>query len=194
MDTEHVETVIVGGGQAGLATAYYLRRRGVPFAILDAEERVGDVWRHRWDSLRLFTYARYAGLPGLRFPAPAWSFPSKDDMADYLETYARTFEFDVRSGVRVESLSREGRSIRADDARPPVRGGQRRRRDRVAPGPEGSAVRRRPRSLDRAAPLQRVPATLAIARRRRPARRRGQLRRRHRDGRRARPPDVVVGP
>ena len=108
MDTEHVETVIVGGGQAGLATAYYLRRQGVPFVILDAEERVGDVWRHRWDSLRLFTYARYAGLPGLRFPAPAWSFPSKDDMADYLETYARMFEFDVRSGVRVESLSRDG--------------------------------------------------------------------------------------
>ena len=107
MDTEHVETVIVGGGQAGLATAYYLRRRGVPFVILDAEERVGDVWRHRWDSLRLFTYGRYAGLPGLRFPAPAWSFPSKDDMADYLETYARTFEFDLRSGVRVESLSHD---------------------------------------------------------------------------------------
>ena len=108
MDTEHVETVIVGGGQAGLATAFYLRRRGVPFVILDAEERVGDVWRHRWDSLRLFTYGRYAGLPGLRFPAPAWSFPSKDDMADYLETYARTFEFDVRSDVRVESLARDG--------------------------------------------------------------------------------------
>jgi putative flavoprotein involved in K+ transport len=108
MDTEHVETVIVGGGQAGLATAYFLRRRGVPFVILDAEERVGDAWRHRWDSLRLFTYARYAGLPGLRFPAPSWSFPSKDDMADYLETYARTFELGVRSGVRVDSLSRDG--------------------------------------------------------------------------------------
>ena len=103
MDTEYVETVIVGGGQAGLATGYFLQREGVPFVILDAEERLGDVWRHRWDSLRLFTYARYAGLPGLRFPAPAWSLPSKDDMADYLETYARTFELDVRSGVRVDS-------------------------------------------------------------------------------------------
>ena len=107
MDTEHVETVIVGGGQAGLATGHFLQREGVPFVILDAEERVGDVWRRRWDSLRLFTYARYAGLPGLRFPAPAWSFPTKDDMADYLETYARTFAFDIRSGVRVDSLSRE---------------------------------------------------------------------------------------
>jgi putative flavoprotein involved in K+ transport len=108
MDTEHVETVIVGGGQAGLATGYFLRQRGVPFVILDAEEHVGDVWRRRWDSLRLFTYARYAGLPGLRFPAPAWSFPTKDEMADYLERYAQTFELNVRSGVRVESLSRDG--------------------------------------------------------------------------------------
>src|SRR5262245_25014577 len=108
MDTEHVETVIVGGGQAGLATAYFLRQRGVPFVILDAEERVGDVWRHRWDSLRLFTYARYAGLPGLRFPAPSWSFPTKDEMADYLETYAQAFELNVRSSVRVESLARDG--------------------------------------------------------------------------------------
>jgi putative flavoprotein involved in K+ transport len=108
MDTEHVETVIVGGGQAGLATAYFLRQHGVPFVILDAEERVGDVWRHRWDSLRLFTYARYSGLPGLRFPAPGWSFPSKDDMADYLETYAATFDLDVHSGIRVDSVSRDG--------------------------------------------------------------------------------------
>jgi putative flavoprotein involved in K+ transport len=105
MDTERVETVIVGGGQAGLATAYFLRRRGEPFVILDAEDRVGDVWRHRWDSLRLFTYARYSGLPGLRFPAPGWSFPTKDEMADYLETYAATFDLDVRSGIRVDSVS-----------------------------------------------------------------------------------------
>ena len=107
MDTEHVGTVIVGGGQAGLATGSFLKKKAVPFVILDAEERVGDVWRHRWDSLRLFTYARYAGLPGLRFPAPAWSFPSKEDMADYLETYATRFDLDVRSGVRVDSVSKQ---------------------------------------------------------------------------------------
>jgi putative flavoprotein involved in K+ transport len=103
-----VETLIVGGGQAGLATAYFLRRDGTSSVILDAEERIGDAWRHRWDSLRLFTYARYADLPGLRFPAARWSFPSKDDMADYLETYARTFELDVRNGIRVDSVARDG--------------------------------------------------------------------------------------
>ena len=106
--TEHVETVIVGGGQAGLATAYYLRQLGHDPLILDAYDRVGDAWRTRWDSLRLFTYARYSGLPGMRFPAPAWSFPTKDEMADYLEGYASTFNLDVRTGVSVDRLTREG--------------------------------------------------------------------------------------
>jgi putative flavoprotein involved in K+ transport len=106
MESEHVETVIVGGGQAGLATGYYLKRFGRPFVILDAEGRIGDAWRRRWDSLRLFTYARYDGLPGLRFPAPGWSLPSKDDMADYLERYAAIFELDVRAGVTVDRLER----------------------------------------------------------------------------------------
>ena len=105
---ERIETLIVGGGQAGLATGYYLAKRGRPFAILDANERVGDPWRKRWDSLRLFTPARYAGLPGWGFPARAWSYPSKDDMADYLEAYAARFDLPVRTGVRVDALTKEG--------------------------------------------------------------------------------------
>ncbi|MGH2640797.1 MAG: flavin-containing monooxygenase [Actinomycetota bacterium] len=104
--TERVETVIVGGGQAGLATGYLLQRQGRPAVILDAFERVGDAWRTRWDSLRLFTVARYDSLPGLRFPAPGWSFPTKDEMADYLETYASTFALDVRTGTHVRSVSK----------------------------------------------------------------------------------------
>ncbi len=106
--TERLNTVIIGGGQAGLATGYHLARSGVPFVILDASARVGDAWRHRWDSLRLFTPARHAGLDGMPFPAPPFSFPTKDQMADYLETYARTFALPVRSGVRVDRLSRLG--------------------------------------------------------------------------------------
>ena len=97
--SEHVETVIIGGGQAGLATGYHLARRGLPFVILDANERIGDTWRRRWDSLRLFTPARYNGLPGRPFPGPAWSFPGKDDVADYLEDYAARFDLPVRTGV-----------------------------------------------------------------------------------------------
>ena len=105
--TEHVETVIVGGGQAGLATGYHLKRLGQDPLILDAHDRVGDAWRSRWDSLRLFTYARYSGLPGMRFPAPGWSFPTKDEMADYLEAYASRFDLEVRPGVTVDRLARE---------------------------------------------------------------------------------------
>jgi len=105
---ERVNTIVIGGGQAGLSTGYHLQRMGVPFVILDACDRVGDVWRQRWDSLRLFTPARYAGLDGMPFPAPPHSFPTKDEMADFLESYARTFSLPVRSGVRVDRLSRQG--------------------------------------------------------------------------------------
>jgi putative flavoprotein involved in K+ transport len=106
-DGEHFGTVIIGGGQAGLAAAYHLQKRGRPALILDEGERIGDAWRKRWDSLRLFTPAKYAGLPGLRIPAPSWSFPTKDDMADYLEAYAERFELSVRAGARVDRLAKE---------------------------------------------------------------------------------------
>src|SRR5437870_6375278 len=105
---ERVETVIIGGGQAGLALGYHLMTRNRPFVILDANERIGDSWRTRWDSLRLFTPARYDGLPGLRFPAGRVTFPTKDEMADYLEAYAARFELPVQAGVRVDGLWREG--------------------------------------------------------------------------------------
>jgi putative flavoprotein involved in K+ transport len=104
---EQLETVIIGGGQAGLSVGYHLARRGRRFVILDANQRIGDAWRKRWDSLRLFTPARYDGLPGWRFPAPAWSFPTKDEVADYLEAYAARFDLPVRTGVRVDGLSRQ---------------------------------------------------------------------------------------
>lgn len=102
------DTIVIGGGQAGLAVGYHLARRGLPFVILDANVRIGDAWRQRWDSLRLFTPARYDGLPGMPFPAPRYAFPTKDEMADYLEAYAARFELPVRTGVRVDGLSRNG--------------------------------------------------------------------------------------
>ena len=105
-EQERVNTIVVGGGQAGLSVGYHLKRRGVDFVILDDRARVGDVWRSRWDSLRLFTPARFDGLDGLQFPAPPFSFPTKDEMADYLETYARTFALPVRSSMRVDRVSR----------------------------------------------------------------------------------------
>jgi putative flavoprotein involved in K+ transport len=104
---ERVETVIIGGGQAGLAVGYHLASRERPFLILDADRRPGDAWRRRWDSLRLFTPARYSGLPGWPFPAPPSSHPTRDEVADYLEAYAARFELAVRHGVRVDRLARD---------------------------------------------------------------------------------------
>ncbi len=106
--SERVQVVVIGGGQAGLSVGYGLAQRGLSFVILEANERIGDSWRNRWDSLRLFTPARYDGLIGLPFPAPPFSFPTKDEMANYLESYARHFNLPVRTGVKVDRVSREG--------------------------------------------------------------------------------------
>lgn len=102
--TERVETLIIGAGQAGLAAGYYLSKRGRPFLIVDGNERIGDQWRRRWDSLLLFSPARWDGLPGMPFPAPGWSYPSGRQMADYLESYAVWSDAPVRRATRVERL------------------------------------------------------------------------------------------
>jgi putative flavoprotein involved in K+ transport len=124
LDPVRVETVVIGAGQAGLAAGYHLARRGRDFVILDAGRRVGDNWRSHWDSLRLYSPARAASLPGMRFPAPPASYPTKDQMADFLETYAATFDLPVRTGVRVTRLARhdgeylvttDGPSFRCDN-------------------------------------------------------------------------------
>ena len=107
MDTqamERIDTVIIGAGQAGLSAGYHLKKRGLPFVILDADARIGDHWRDRWDSLKLYSPAKYDALPGLPFPGNAWAWPTGREMGDYLETYARRFELPVRSGVRVDRV------------------------------------------------------------------------------------------
>jgi putative flavoprotein involved in K+ transport len=111
MSRERVHTIVIGGGQAGLAVGYHLTRLGIAHLILDAHGRVGDAWRRRWNSLRLFTPACYNGLPGMPFPADPNVFPTKDEMADYLEAYATRFALPVRSGVRVDALAREGERL-----------------------------------------------------------------------------------
>lgn len=108
LESERTNTLVIGGGQAGLAVGYHLSKRGIPFLILDANQRIGDAWRHRWDSLRLFTPARYAGLPGMPFPGRGDAFPTKEQMADYLESYEKRFRLSVRTGFRVERLSQHG--------------------------------------------------------------------------------------
>jgi putative flavoprotein involved in K+ transport len=93
---EVLDVLVVGAGQAGLALGHHLARRGMNFLLLDAGPEIGHAWRSRWDSLRLFSPAQYDALPGLPFPAPADTHPSKDDVADYLATYAAHFALPVR--------------------------------------------------------------------------------------------------
>jgi putative flavoprotein involved in K+ transport len=104
---EGTDTLVIGGGQAGLAVGYHLSRAGVPFQIVDANERTGDSWRQRWDSLKLFTPNRFNSLPGMQIPGKDWGFPTKDELAEYLESYASHFELPIRHAVRIDHLTRE---------------------------------------------------------------------------------------
>jgi putative flavoprotein involved in K+ transport len=104
MTQQHIETLIIGAGQAGLATGYHLSKLGREFLIVDGKDRVGDNWREQYDSLTLYTPVKYSHLPGLPFPGDKWSFPGKDAVGDYLESYAVRFNLPVRLHTRVDRL------------------------------------------------------------------------------------------
>jgi putative flavoprotein involved in K+ transport len=106
--SERFQVVVIGGGQAGLSVGYCLSRLGLSFVILEGNPRIGDTWRRRWDSLRLFTPAKYDGLLGWPYPGRPFHFPTKDEMGDYLEAYAARFELPVRTNARVSRLTRNG--------------------------------------------------------------------------------------
>lgn len=114
---ENIETVIIGAGQAGLATGYFLNRSNKPFVILEKAGRIGDSWRNRWDSLHLFTPAKYDNLPGMRFPGRTAGFPSRDEMADYLEEYAGKFSIPVLLGTTVYKLHAIEKSFKIETNR-----------------------------------------------------------------------------
>lgn len=115
--TERCEVIVVGGGQAGLAIGYFLAEQGRRFMILEASESPAAAWRARWDSLRLFTSARYDGLPGRSFPGDPDHYPDRDEVVSYLTDYARDFELPVELGSRVRSISRAepGYLVELDD-------------------------------------------------------------------------------
>ena len=141
---ERFDTVIIGGGQAGLAVGYHLARRDRRFMILEAGDRVGDAWRRRWSGLRLFTRARYDGLPGLPFPPGVDDFPTKDEVAAYLETYADTMALPIRTGVFVTDVrpSERGDGFVLSTERPSHRGRRGRGRHGGVSTPAGAGLRR----------------------------------------------------
>ncbi|WP_197521053.1 flavin-containing monooxygenase [Bradyrhizobium icense] len=118
------DVVVIGAGQAGLSVGYHLKRKGIDHVILDAASRVGDVWRQRWDSLRLFTPAKFDGLDGYRFPADKDTFPTKDQMAAYLESYAADMDLPVRLNARVGRLSKVDSRFRVETTRGAYEAGQ----------------------------------------------------------------------
>lgn len=108
------EVVVIGAGQAGLSASYHLKRRGIGHVVVDGAARIGDVWRNRWDSLRLFTPAKFGSLDGYRFPLPGDTYPTKDEMADYLEAYAAKFALPVRLDSRVTRLGKADGRFRVE--------------------------------------------------------------------------------
>lgn len=106
------DTVVIGGGQAGLAMGYFLAQQKRDFVILEASSRGGTSWRSRWDSLHLNTPAKFSYLPGMAFPTAGNAFPSKDETAQYLEDYAEHFQLPIAFNTPVQSLSRSGGRFR----------------------------------------------------------------------------------
>jgi len=115
--TNRREVVVVGGGQAGLAIGYQLAKQGTDFTILEAAAEPAAAWRERWDSLKLFTSARYDSLPGMEFPGDPDRYPTRDEVADYLTDYAREFDLPVELNSRVRAVRRQngGYGVELDD-------------------------------------------------------------------------------
>jgi len=109
--SEYFETIVIGGGQSGLSVGYGLAKEKRSVLILDASKRIGDAWRLRWDSLKLFTPSFLDGLDGMPMPGRQHVFISKNEMADFLESYAKRFKLPVKSGRRVDRLYKQGNNF-----------------------------------------------------------------------------------
>ncbi len=110
-DVHREEVIIVGAGQAGLSMGYWLKRQQRSFLLLEAGPRIGESWRKRYDSLVLFTPRRYSALPDLAFPGDPEGRPTKDEMADYLQTYADHFALPIQLDTRVVDMEKHGETF-----------------------------------------------------------------------------------
>ncbi len=102
-----IDLIIIGAGQAGLTMGYYLKQEGYNFLLLEAGKQVGDSWRNRYDSLQLFTPRSYSSLPGMALIGEKNEFPYKDEIATYLEEYARHFQLPVQLQTEVLKIKKE---------------------------------------------------------------------------------------
>ncbi|MFD4258666.1 ArsO family NAD(P)H-dependent flavin-containing monooxygenase [Streptomyces sp. NPDC058534] len=110
--TNRVDVVVVGGGQAGLAAGYHLRRQGLDFTVLDADPAPGGSWQHMWDSLHLFSPAEHSSLPGRLMPAqPGETYPDAGHVVDYLADYEKRYDLPVQHGTRVDAVRRDGERV-----------------------------------------------------------------------------------
>lgn len=105
--------LVIGAGQAGLAAGYHLRRAGLSYIIVDGSNRVGDVWRNRYDSLTLFTTRQFSVLPGMQIPGNRDGYADRDEFAEYLESYVRHFELPVKLGAHVSRLAKSADGFEA---------------------------------------------------------------------------------
>jgi putative flavoprotein involved in K+ transport len=113
--TQYTDVVVIGGGQAGLAAGYHLRRQGLDFVILDADPAPGGAWQHMWDSLHLFSPAEHSSLPGRLMPAqPGETYPDAGHVVDYLADYEKRYDLPVQHGVRVRAVRRDGERLLVD--------------------------------------------------------------------------------
>ena len=112
------EVVVIGAGQAGLTMGYHLAQQGRRFVVLERSDSVASAWRERWESLTLFTPRRYSALPGLPFPGDPAGYPTRAEVIEYLERYAKTFEVPIEFNSNVRRLAREdGRFVLEVDER-----------------------------------------------------------------------------
>ncbi|MDQ3024544.1 MAG: ArsO family NAD(P)H-dependent flavin-containing monooxygenase [bacterium] len=111
-----VDVVVIGGGQTGLATAYFLRRTGLSFVLLDGEDGPGGAWRHTWRSLRLFSPAAWSSIAGRKMPSRPDGYPTRDDVIDYLAEYEQRYRLPVERPVRVDAVRPEGERLMVSSA------------------------------------------------------------------------------
>jgi putative flavoprotein involved in K+ transport len=115
-----LDVLVIGAGQAALSIGYYLSQSSLRYLIVGAEQRIGDPWRQRYDSLVLFTPRSYSALPGMPFPGPANEFPNKDETADYLESYARAFQLPIQLNTKLTKLVRRDSLFFAETTQGPI--------------------------------------------------------------------------